>query len=89
MTKTPFTKANPLAPRWLLGATASTLALMIALPAAAQDEASAAEDAEDSIITVTGSRIRTDGMQAPVPVTVVQPSRATKRPASSLRTSCR
>jgi len=38
--------------------------------ASAQDNAAAST--EDQTIVVTGSRIRTDGMQAPVPVTVVQ-----------------
>jgi outer membrane receptor protein involved in Fe transport len=47
---------------------ASTLALVLGSNAAqAQD----AEDEVEDVITVTGSRIRTDGMQAPVPVTVV------------------
>ncbi len=53
----------------------SALALVLAAsPAAAQDEgddaAPAAEQGGDRIV-VTGSRIQTDGMQAPVPVTVV------------------
>ncbi len=48
-------------------------AIILALPfgaAEAQDGEAAAEDGE--AIIITGSRIRTDGMQAPVPVTVVQ-----------------
>lgn len=46
----------------------SALALSLAAGTAkAQDDADGSED----IITVTGSRIATDGMQAPVPVTVV------------------
>ena len=55
------------------GASAAVLAL-VATPALAQDDpeaAAAAEDSGDNTITVTGSRIRADGMQAPVPVTVV------------------
>ena len=54
------------------GASAAALALS-ATPAMAQDElAPAAEDENgDGPIYVTGSRIRADGMQAPVPVTVV------------------
>lgn len=71
MSKFTTHRASPQAQRWLLAATASTLALLAALPAQAQD-AAAEGDAVEDIITVTGSRIRTDGMQAPVPVTVVQ-----------------
>ena len=58
-----------------LGCGASALALMIvSTGVAAQDSDSAEAEAEaqDNTILVTGSRIRTDGMQAPVPVTVVQ-----------------
>ncbi len=54
---------------------ASALALVLgATGAQAQDgeDASAEENRQgDNIILITGSRIRTDGMQAPVPVTVV------------------
>lgn len=47
---------------------ASALALVLgSTTVQAQDDAE-----EEDVITVTGSRIRTDGMQAPVPVTVVQ-----------------
>jgi iron complex outermembrane receptor protein len=61
---------------WAIGA--SALALWTA-PALAQDDApvspaAQAADAgadQDGPIIVTGSRVRTDGMQAPVPVTVV------------------
>jgi outer membrane receptor protein involved in Fe transport len=60
---------------WTAGASAAALALW-AGPAMAQDapaEAGAAADdaSEEGPIVVTGSRIRADGMQAPVPVTVV------------------
>lgn len=54
----------------LCGAAAS--AMLCATPALAQeDTATAGEEAETTAIVVTGSRIRADGMQAPVPVTVV------------------
>lgn len=56
------------ASRILFAVTASSLALISSAHAHAQDTSGETED----IITVTGSRIRTDGMQAPVPVTVVQ-----------------
>lgn len=58
------------------GASAAVLAVT-AMPALAQDTPSAAPDevleGEEAggPIVVTGSRVRTDGMQAPVPVTVV------------------
>ena len=57
------------------GVSAAVLALW-AGPALAQEEAddaaaAAATDDDDGPIVVTGSRIRTDGMQAPVPMTVV------------------
>jgi len=53
------------------GVSAAVLALW-AGPALAQDEPEdAAAESGDTTITVTGSRIRADGMQAPVPVTVV------------------
>ena len=52
--------------KWLAcGASAIAMALC-STAAQAQDA-----DEQEDIITVTGSRIRTDGMQAPVPVTVV------------------
>lgn len=53
----------------LLGCSVSMAALALPQGAAAQD---AAEAQGDETIVVTGSRVRTDGMQAPVPVTVVQ-----------------
>ncbi|MCL6251298.1 TonB-dependent receptor plug domain-containing protein [Altererythrobacter sp. KTW20L] len=43
-----------------------------ATSAAAQDSTTAVAEQGEATILVTGSRIRTDGMQAPVPVTVVQ-----------------
>lgn len=50
---------------------ASALALVLgAMPLRAQEAA----ESDSSVILVTGSRIATDGMQAPVPVTVVQAS---------------
>ena len=55
--------------RLVLACGASALALVLCSTAVqAQDEAAAEED---DVITVTGSRVRTDGMTAPVPVTVV------------------
>lgn len=55
--------------RFVLALTASTAALAAATAVHAQDAADGAQT--EDVITVTGSRIRTDGMQAPVPVTVV------------------
>jgi outer membrane receptor protein involved in Fe transport len=57
------------------GVSAAVLALW-AGPALAQEEAddaaaAAATDDDDATILVTGSRIRTDGTQSPVPLTVV------------------
>ena len=60
--------------RCLLAAGASAAAFALAAgPAMAQDEPAPAAEEEngDGPIYVTGSRIRADGMQAPVPVTVV------------------
>ncbi len=57
--------------RWL-ACGASALALVIGSTGAAAQETGADEaEAEDDTILVTGSRIRSDGMQAPVPVTVL------------------
>lgn len=58
------------APRGWLACGASALALVLASNAAQAQDADDAGETED-VITVTGSRIRTDGMQAPVPITVV------------------
>lgn len=58
------------APRGWLACGASALALVLASNAARAQDADDSGETED-VITVTGSRIRTDGMQAPVPVTVV------------------
>jgi iron complex outermembrane receptor protein len=59
--------------RHALAAGVSVAVLAIgACPALAQDEPTAENgDNGEATITVTGSRIRADGMQAPVPVTVV------------------
>lgn len=59
--------------RWL---TAGASVVVLALPPApalaqAEAESTAAQENSDGPIYVTGSRIRSDGMQAPVPVTVV------------------
>jgi iron complex outermembrane receptor protein len=74
VTKTTFARQTR---HWLAGS-ASALALALSANAAqAQDEAGDEASTEEpvlDVITVTGSRIRTDGMQAPVPVTVVQAS---------------
>ncbi len=56
---------------------ASALALVLGSTSAqAQEEtadaAEASDEGQDNTIFVTGSRIRTDGMAAPVPVTIVQ-----------------
>ena len=58
--------------RGLLCGVAAT-AVMWAAPALAQDAAATTDEADtaQAAIVVTGSRIRADGMQAPVPVTVV------------------
>lgn len=59
---------------WLAGG-ASALAIVIGANAAAAQEADTADGERSSdTILVTGSRIASDGMQAPVPVTVVQAS---------------
>jgi outer membrane receptor protein involved in Fe transport len=64
--------------RTVVLSTASLFCLAAAAPAFAQDDGNqgsppAAEDSNDDgqTITVTGSRLRTNGMQAPVPVTVL------------------
>ena len=63
--------------RALAGGTSALVLALWAGPALAQDEpadaAAVEEDGEDGdeAIYVTGSRVRTDGMQAPVPLTVV------------------
>jgi iron complex outermembrane receptor protein len=61
--------------RALTGGVSAAVMVLGATPALAQDEAEpapvASGDSGDTSITVTGSRIRADGMQAPVPVTVV------------------
>ncbi|HEU4651120.1 MAG TPA: hypothetical protein VFS49_06870, partial [Croceibacterium sp.] len=55
---------------WAVGA--SALALWAA-PAVAQDEtATETEENGEPVITVTGSRLATTGMDTPVPVTAVQ-----------------
>ncbi len=67
-----FQTKNPRPSRKWLACGASALALVLGATAAqAQDAAAEGEDDGETIL-VTGSRIRTDGMQAPVPVTVVQ-----------------
>lgn len=60
--------------RALAGGVSAAVLAVWAGPTLAQDEPeepAAAEGNGDTTITVTGSRIRADGMQAPVPVTVV------------------
>lgn len=55
---------------WLAIGTSAVALAVSAGSVHAQEEVDAAE--ADDVILVTGSRIATDGMQAPVPVTVVQ-----------------
>ncbi len=58
----------------LCGAASAVLMIAAGAPALAQDkaiDASGAADGSNEAIVITGSRIRADGMQAPVPVTVV------------------
>src|SRR5690606_25431013 len=57
--------------RWLACGTSALALAVTAAPALAQDEAGAAAEDDDRTILVTGSRVRADGMQAPVPLTVV------------------
>ncbi|KRA82929.1 TonB-dependent receptor domain-containing protein [Altererythrobacter sp. Root672] len=68
--------------RALAGSASAAILTLWATPALAQQEATATPQASDAVegeeeggpIYVTGSRIRADGMQAPVPVTVVSAS---------------
>src|SRR5690606_19602650 len=57
--------------RALIAGASSAAITLIAQPAHGQSESDASDAAGDGPIYVTGSRIRADGMQAPVPVTVV------------------
>src|SRR5690606_6738065 len=57
--------------RALIAGASSAAITLTAMPAYGQRESGAAGEAGDGPIHVAGSRIRADGMQAPVPVTVV------------------
>lgn len=62
---------SSIASRLFLCSGVGLLSLAHAGLAQAQDASASAAEGEDSAIIVTGSRLRTDGMEMPVPVTVV------------------
>src|SRR5690606_42064524 len=70
MTATAIDRLMLLRRALIVGASSAAITLT-AQPAHGQSESGASDAAGDGPIYVTGSRIRADGMQAPVPVTVV------------------